>query len=564
MNDFVLISDGAGGVIVVWEGGSLSSPDIYAQRVDSLGTVLWTEGGITVCAAANSQWRPKASSDNAGGAIIAWEDYRSGSGDIYVQKVSSAGTLVWLTDGIPVCAASGSQWWPVICPDGVGGVLIAWSDGRNTGEDVYAQRVDPSGSSLWDTDGVAVCTAAGVQDQIQIEEDGSEGAVIVWRDGRAHQDSPVVVTDGVGGAFIGWVDYRDDPFAGDVYAQHVDAWGNVLWELDGIAICAASGDQHGLSVSSDGVGGGIIAWTDERTTDEVDIYAQRVRGDGSAVPFWKNSYVEWRDLACDTTKVLVCPGGEGSWLYVSARDDANEPLDSVVVSLRFSSTCDICGCISAEVTTDANGIAIFDLPLGIDASPDTSCCVVAMRVMCLDKSIPWKGTGGRLVDTRQWVSPDLNGDCSVGIEDFGIFSVDVGLGLACRSDFNCDGFVGVIDEALLSLHLVEGHTCERIAAGEPVYTPVVSHLLAQNYPNPFNPLTTIVFSIPEPGRVVLRILDVVGRPIRTVADRWMESRCHQVTWDGRDDAGNAVASGVYFYQLEAPGYKESKKMVLLK
>jgi hypothetical protein len=88
--------------------------------------------------------------------------------------------------------------------------------------------------------------------------------------------------------------------------------------------------------------------------------------------------------------------------------------------------------------------------------------------------------------------------------------------------------------------------------------------LEQNVPNPFNPYTVIRFSVAEPGWVVLRIFDVAGRPVKTLVEGRRESDRYQVTWEGHDDNGEVVASGVYLYSLEAPGYAETKKMVLLR
>jgi flagellar hook assembly protein FlgD len=88
--------------------------------------------------------------------------------------------------------------------------------------------------------------------------------------------------------------------------------------------------------------------------------------------------------------------------------------------------------------------------------------------------------------------------------------------------------------------------------------------LSQNYPNPFNPATEIKFAVAGPGRVVLRIYDIVGRPVRTLLDDTKERGYHAVVWDGRDDSGRPVASGVYFYSIQAPGCEERKKMVLIR
>jgi flagellar hook assembly protein FlgD len=97
-------------------------------------------------------------------------------------------------------------------------------------------------------------------------------------------------------------------------------------------------------------------------------------------------------------------------------------------------------------------------------------------------------------------------------------------------------------------------------AGE---SPVTTELFA-NYPNPFNPSTTIKYSVASEGRVQLMVFDAAGRRIRMLVDEDQPAGSHHVTFDGRDDAGSAVASGVYFYRLDAAGVTQTRKMVLLK
>ncbi len=97
--------------------------------------------------------------------------------------------------------------------------------------------------------------------------------------------------------------------------------------------------------------------------------------------------------------------------------------------------------------------------------------------------------------------------------------------------------------------------------------PRVFHL-DQNYPNPFNPSTTIAFEIPgergEEQPVNLTIYDIRGRLIRTLIDSELEPGAHKVHWDGRDDRGGSVSSGVYLYQLKAGSEMFTRKMTVLK
>jgi len=82
---------------------------------------------------------------------------------------------------------------------------------------------------------------------------------------------------------------------------------------------------------------------------------------------------------------------------------------------------------------------------------------------------------------------------------------------------------------------------------------------SQNHPNPFNPVTTIKFSLPEPGRVELLVFDLQGRRVATLADGELGAGDHQITWDASDQA-----SGVYFYRLTAGDVRETRRMILLK
>jgi hypothetical protein len=89
--------------------------------------------------------------------------------------------------------------------------------------------------------------------------------------------------------------------------------------------------------------------------------------------------------------------------------------------------------------------------------------------------------------------------------------------------------------------------------------------LQQNVPNPFNPSTTISYDVPAGGgQVALRIYDISGKLVRTLVNGFEQSGTRTVNWNGTDDQGRTMASGVYYYQLNAPTFSEKKKMVLLR
>jgi hypothetical protein len=88
--------------------------------------------------------------------------------------------------------------------------------------------------------------------------------------------------------------------------------------------------------------------------------------------------------------------------------------------------------------------------------------------------------------------------------------------------------------------------------------------LVQNAPNPFNPLTTIAYEVPQASAVTITVYDVSGRVVTTLVDGTVDPGRHSVVWDGRNDCGESVGSGVYFCTMDTPDYHGSHKMVLMK
>jgi hypothetical protein len=95
-------------------------------------------------------------------------------------------------------------------------------------------------------------------------------------------------------------------------------------------------------------------------------------------------------------------------------------------------------------------------------------------------------------------------------------------------------------------------------------TPPAGFALHPCAPNPFNPHTTISYSIPQASQVDLNVYDLAGRHLCTLVSEHVNAGDHVIQWDGRDDAGNQVASGVYLYRLRAGDLVETRSMVLVK
>src|SRR5437773_2304367 len=121
--------------------------------------------------------------DGAGGAFMTWGDireYDEDISDVHVQHVSPSGMLLWGAGGRLACTAPGSQSPLGVVPDGGGGVLVAWSDGREQDMQIFAQRIDETGQPRWNPDGVPIFHDPGVQLHPSIVTDGSGGSIVIW------------------------------------------------------------------------------------------------------------------------------------------------------------------------------------------------------------------------------------------------------------------------------------------------------------------------------------------------------------------------------------------------
>jgi hypothetical protein len=102
-----------------------------------------------------------------------------------------------------------------------------------------------------------------------------------------------------------------------------------------------------------------------------------------------------------------------------------------------------------------------------------------------------------------------------------------------------------------------------VAIGEgPVLPQAFS--LGQNYPNPFNPLTEMVFDVPRRSHVRVTIYNILGHKVRTLVDEELAAGSYVRSWDGADDAGRSISSGIYLYRMEAGEFAQTRKAILLK
>ncbi len=557
-----IISDGNGGAIIVWQDHRYGTPaDIYAMRINAAGTMMWAADGIAVCQAVNEQTEPMLCPDGAGGCIIAWEDERTSiARDIYAQRIDADGNVLWTADGVLVCGADGVQERVELISDGSGGAFLVWEDKRDIG-DIYAQHLNSSGVAQW-ADGILLIGDTYAQAHPQVVTDGAGGFYVslyntmqrayiqrVSADGTLlftgagvllghnspYYSNPKMVADGIGGAIIVWQSWRDSDHY-EAYAQRVDRSGTLLWGMDGAAVNASGGSTYGLGIICDGVRGAIISWRDTRNilTTSNDIFVQKL--DSLGVAQWLTD----GDSVCtaDGSQALPVITTDGAGGAIVTWVDARIP-DYDLYAMRILSDGDYVATALAGFT------AVPALEgVGIEWAMSSMDPGVSFRVLRALSVTGCPDAGSLFFEEIAVIVADMD-EMEYSFKDTGAES---GNCYVYRVEIVTAGS----DDTMLLF--------ETDAIG----LPPTSLRLAQNVPNPFNPATTVSFFLPSRAGVRLDVFDVSGKFVATLVDEVRGSGSSEVSWNGTNASGENVSSGIYFYRLTAGKETISRKMILLR
>jgi hypothetical protein len=515
------VSDGAGGAIIMWYGPASC---IYMQRVNAAGYRQWTSNGVII-PGVSMEIRSVIVSDDSGGAIITWSKMNGGydNNDIYAQRVDASGAIRWTTSGAAICTAAGNQYHPVITSDHAGGAIIAWDDYRNSSEpDIYAQRINASGSVLWAADGVAISTATSWQTEAAIASDDSGGAIITWKDLRSGTGYP------------------------DIYAQHINALGAVLWTSGGTPICTEADEQSDQNIISDGFGGAIIAWQDWRNGANYDIYAQRISAEGSIL--WAtNGQAICATANFEYSPEIISDGSGGaifSWYnsLIGEKDLFAQRINSTG-SVQWASDgvpiCTLKGWQDEQaIAKDDSGGAIITWT---DYRSGTYSDIYAQRINA-SGVVQWADTGVAIgTASGSQHAPAIVRDGSGGAI---ISWVDQIRGVYA-SQIGGNGVLG-------SRPTVSVEGTKRQVPRE--------FKLSQNFPNPFNPTTTIEFTLAENSNVNLKIFNLLGQEVATLVHGERKSgQLYREVFDA-----SRLTTGMYFYRLQAAKNSLVKKLMLVK
>ena len=268
------------------------------------GDTLWDSEGVAVTKASQDQERVRLTTDGAGGAIVIWQDKRNGDWDIYAQRLDSEGDSLWTLDGIVVATGTDKQLSPEISPDGAGGAIIAWWNldyvgGIFTRWRVFAQRIDANGVAQWAANGVPVSTDVGITPTII-------------------DLNPVSIAfDMSDGAFIAF------ETAVAARAVHINGNGVLLGPgMDGVVLGGAVAIDGGPVITHDDDGGAIAVWA---LAGSKEIVAQKVTSDLS-LPWGTTPKHIGTGLRGNDSPPDIAPDRSGGAIITWARQGTNTQI----------------------------------------------------------------------------------------------------------------------------------------------------------------------------------------------------------------------------------------------
>ena len=500
-----------------------------AKKYDRYGNPLWGGNSVTLSDTAwgflrieyhvfDGQWGAVVS-DDSGGAIVAWEDYRNADfeiingepvpqgSEIYVQRVDVNGQIRYGVNGKRISGPPTVGFYRLgdIKKDYHGGFVVAYNNDTTSTTSVV-KRFTRTGNLLWEryfngayidvnaTDpqgNIFVSTISalpGKRHKLDLNGDflWPDTLVGIIPDDRAYRHGGAF-SDGLGGVIGARWGYQNK-----IRVNRADSTGNFLFGND-IVIPNSAGAYFGYA--SDNDGGIYVNWSRQ------GILLQRITKYGQLKFPFPGLII---DLTSTGTSYIGLVSDDEHGVITVWRDNRNNPNTSFYAQ-----------------RIDSSGNFLWD-STGVELHTTSETLILAKPIA---------------------LYPDMQGGGIFVWDEFGIFMKQI-----CRH-----GNLGEVDPPLgIRDHHSRPH----------------QYFLYQNYPNTFNPTTTIQYQLPSDSKVRIEIYNILGQRVRTLINRKQKAGVYKTTWDGRNAYGSRVASGLYIYRIKAEAgsktFLQAKKMLLVK
>lgn len=533
-----LTSDG--GCYISWFDNRHGDYAVYLQKLNALGMPQWTSNGMLISnhAQNSSLVDYDLTVDLSDNAVVVFTDIRSGNLNPYAYKISPAGTFLWGADGITLTdSTTYYQPNPKVVTTSDGGSVVLWIY-ASTPRKIAIQKYNSMGIPQWG------------ETPLRLSSGTSE-----------NYDWPSLVPSDSGSVILFWCGYTGtfiSPSGYKLYTQKFSANGASVWNADRDTVYNL-GRVSGFytpRIFSDGVNGAVFCWRDDRNSDNLQsAYVQRYNVNGLAQfplngaecsTLGSNNHfdpIASYDVITGTTYAF--------WMEANA----GQTLAGGLYGQRFSSNgtrlwAESGATIKAMDNNTFSGLAVFARQNQVIVHFNESQFGSANSVI---KAVSLDSSGGFLWSGHIQVVGASSG------EKIHLNSKVSGSGMSILSwgDRRADG--GDIYAQNITVDGLYGNLVVIDDSREPAQFELIG-----NFPNPFNPSTTIAYILPKTGYVRLTLYNTLGQHVRTLFDGIAHEGKNEAVWDGLDDRGREMSSGIYFYRLQMEGLSISKKLTLTK
>ena len=534
--DFDICIDGEGGflIAVAPDEEAIDQSDLYAQRIDGEGNLLWDPQGVLVSGNPGySEKYPKITMDGNGGAFIIWEDVRPPYyplGALFAQRIGGNGNTLW-SNNLFICE---NVWFHQIIPDGEGGFIL------HTGAGTYntAYRIDSNGNILWERDHVSWYEMAklvpgesgffyigfpyntGIYVQkMDIEGNtywptfGSlEGALMGDYPGHIYNARDCYFYENP--YFYGLFSYRiNGSYPRLFFFQKIDSLGNRILGDNGVVLTSINdGNYQYTNAVPDGEGGVVLVYQDYPT---YDVWAKRCRADGTL----GGPLHLLVDLTPHNPPVQIPPSG-GSFNY----------------DISIEDTYSVSGVFDMWIEVTLPGGSDIEVIYREDLTIDSNSTILRTD---LQQFVPYRAPAGEYTYTAY-----------VGNHEYNV--------VWSEDSFTFEKFSGVDEPA----H-GEGWSLYRFfddsEIGSAFSESPADFARLSAHPNPFNVETAISYKLQAASFVELTVYDITGREVAMLESGYHPAGNHAASWNGGD-----YTSGIYFVRLKIGNHSTVRKVLLVK
>ncbi|MBZ0200559.1 MAG: T9SS type A sorting domain-containing protein [Ignavibacteriaceae bacterium] len=551
----VPVNSGANSVVVVWrELKGNYGDNLFAQKVQSNGSLLWSNKGIKLTNIKQNITDFSVDSDNKGFTYTSFvtkdpqliDGYKIG-----YQKISPDGNLLIDSSARWVYKSGSNKIGSSIINDGVGGAYILWIESVNNNSIVYGQHIDSSGNATWgkkplplsETSSTVISFSSANLDsntiyfayqtlkggkKIRHQLVTKKGTLLWGKNGKevsklkSVQTNPQVVIWN-NEIILGWADELSGDK--DIHIQKYDTKGKNLWKEGGLPVLTQKGNQFGQKLLSDGYGGAIIAWIDRRVENaRGNLYGQRINNkgekvwdaDGLPIASFSNSEKSYLSLVSDT---------KGGVLVVFREIRGNKP--AIYAQKIFNTGTYISQILGFKTELVGDSVKI----LWYSANVTRNSYYEIERSASSDTgSTAWSTIGtirpdeSKNADVYQFYDkPDTTGTIYYRV---------------VQRDAN-----GNLQPSDVARITVLGNSNQVV--------------VGQNTPNPFNKETVIKFFLPRASTVNVEFFNNHVEKVYEIKNADYPAGENEITF-----SADGLTPGIYFYRFKSGDYVEVKKMVV--